>query len=82
MLINLVISIFMRGLLKRLVTRMYFPDEAGNTADPILNMVEPVRRRTLIAQAAIAQAADSPGTLEWNVSLQGANETVFFDLGL
>src|SRR4051812_41612865 len=33
---HLVISIFMRGLLKRLVTRMYFPDEAGNTADPIL----------------------------------------------
>jgi protocatechuate 3,4-dioxygenase alpha subunit len=74
---HVVISIFMRGLLKRLVTRMYFPDEAGNTADPILNLVEPVRRRTLIAQS-----TDRPGTLEWNVSLQGPNETVFFDLGL
>lgn len=75
---HLVISIFMRGLLKRLVTRMYFPDDARNAADPILDLVEPARRSTLIAK----KTAGGPGTLEWNVVLQGPEETVFFDVGL
>ena len=75
---HLLISIFMRGLLKRLTTRMYFPNESRNTADPILNLVEPTRRSTLIAKGATA----APGSLEWNVILQGPDETVFFDLGL
>jgi len=75
---HLAISIFMRGLLKRLVTRMYFPDDTRNANDPILNLVEPERRPTLIAK----KTAGSPGTLEWNVVLQGPDETVFFDVGL
>ena len=75
---HLAISIFMRGLLKRLVTRMYFPDDERNDGDPILNLVEPARRSTLIAR----KTAASPGTLEWNVVLQGPDETVFFDVGL
>jgi protocatechuate 3,4-dioxygenase alpha subunit len=75
---HLAISIFMRGLLKRLVTRMYFPDEVLNDSDPILNLVEPSRRATLIAK----KTAGLPGTLEWNVVLQGTDETVFFDVGL
>ncbi len=75
---HLVISIFMRGLLKRLVTRMYFPDDPRNDSDPILNLVEPARRSTLIA----SKTAGGPGTLEWNVVLQGPEETVFFDVGL
>ena len=74
---HLVVSVFMRGLLKRLTTRIYFPD-SRNAADPILNLVEPARRSTLIAK----NAAGRPGELEWNVVLQGAEETVFFDLGL
>lgn len=72
---HLVISVFMRGLLKRLTTRMYFPNDARNAADPILNLVGPARSATLIAKS----GTDS---LEWNVVLQGTNETVFFDLGL
>jgi protocatechuate 3,4-dioxygenase alpha subunit len=75
---HLAISIFMRGLLKRLVTRMYFPEDARNAEDPILNLVEPPRRSTLIAK----KTAGGPGTLEWNVVLQGPEETVFFDVGL
>jgi protocatechuate 3,4-dioxygenase, alpha subunit len=75
---HLAISIFMRGLLKRLVTRMYFPDDERNDGDPILNLVEPARRSTLIAR----KTAGSPGMLEWNVVLQGPDETVFFDVGL
>jgi protocatechuate 3,4-dioxygenase, alpha subunit len=75
---HLVLSVFMRGVLRRLVTRIYFPDEPRNAADFILNLLEPSRRSTLIAK----KAAGAPGTLEWNVVLQGPDETVFFDLGL
>ena len=75
---HLVISVFMRGVLRRLVTRIYFADDPRNTADSILNLVEPSRRSTLIAK----KTAGAPGTLEWNVVLQGPDETVFFDLGL
>lgn len=75
---HLTISIFMRGLLRRLTTRMYFPDDVLNSGDPILQLVEPGRRPTLIAQA----TNGNTGQLEWNVVLQGTHETVFFDLGL
>lgn len=70
---HLTVTIFMRGLLKQLMTRMYFPDDAANAEDPILALVPAERRSTLIAR----RGAD--GTLEWNVVLQGKNETVFFD---
>jgi protocatechuate 3,4-dioxygenase alpha subunit len=75
---HLLVSIFCRGLLRRLVTRIYFPDEPRNAEDFVLNRVEPPRRATLIAK----KTADGPGALEWNVILQGSEETVFFDLGL
>jgi protocatechuate 3,4-dioxygenase alpha subunit len=75
---HLLVSVFMRGVLRRMVTRIYFPDEPRNAADFILNLVEPARRSTLIAK----KSAGAPGTLEWNVVLQGPEETVFFDLGL
>jgi len=75
---HLLVSVFMRGVLRRLVTRIYFPDEPRNSADFILNLVEPARRSTLIAK----KTAGGPGPLEWNVVLQGSAETVFFDLGL
>ncbi len=67
-------SVFARGLLLRLVTRIYFPEEAANSDDYVLNLVEPGRRGTLIARKTAVQ-----GALEWNVILQGADETVFFD---
>ena len=72
---HLVISIFMRGLLRRLVTRMYFPDDPGNDEDYVLNLVDKPRRATLIAK----RVAGRPGVLEWNIVAQGADETVFFD---
>ena len=75
---HLLVSVFMRGLLKRLITRIYFPDEPRNAGDYILNLVEPERRSTLIAK----RIAGLPDALEWNVALQGADETVFFELGL
>jgi protocatechuate 3,4-dioxygenase, alpha subunit len=75
---HIAVSVFMRGVLRRLVTRIYFPDEARNAADFILNLVEPGRRQTLIAK----KTAGDLSVLEWNVVLQGPDETVFFDLGL
>jgi len=71
---HIAISVFARGLLLRLVTRIYFPDEASNTDDCVLNLVEPARRGTLIARKSTVV-----GALEWNVILQGTDETVFFD---
>ena len=70
---HLVVTIFMRGLLKQLVTRAYFPDEPSNADDPVLSLVPPERRPTLVARKT------GEGVLEWNVNLQGENETVFFD---
>jgi protocatechuate 3,4-dioxygenase alpha subunit len=70
------VSVFMRGLHHRLVTRIYFSDEAGNADDPVLRSVEERRRNSLVARADPSQ----PGRYEWNVFLQGDNETVFFDL--
>jgi protocatechuate 3,4-dioxygenase alpha subunit len=70
---HLVVAVFMRGLLKHLMTRVYFPDEAANAEDPVLALVPPSRRHTLIARRAGESA------LEWNIVLQGEHETVFFD---
>ena len=72
---HLTISVFMRGLLNRLITRIYFPDEPGNAGDFVLNLVEPERRGTLIA----GKVGGSGSCLEWNVILQGTGETVFFE---
>ena len=69
------VSLFMRGLLRQLVTRIYFPDEPSNEDDPVLGLVHPERRATLIAK----KISGNAGTLEWNVYCAGEQETVFFD---
>ena len=69
---HLNVTVFARGLLRHLVTRLYFPDEPdANATDPVLNLVEPARRETLIA-------TNSGGVLHFDVRLQGEGETVFF----
>ena len=70
---HLVVAVFMRGLLKHLATRIYFPDDPANNEDPVLNLVPATRRATLVARL------NGKNALEWNVVLQGKNETVFFD---
>jgi protocatechuate 3,4-dioxygenase alpha subunit len=68
------LSIFARGLLHRLVTRLYFADEAAaNDADPVLATIEPDRRRTLLARP-------DPDGYRFDIHLQGEHETVFFTL--
>ena len=63
---------FARGLLNRLVTRVYFPDEAdANDADPLLaSIADPAVRARLVA------VADGDG-LRFDIHLQGARETPF-----
>jgi len=70
---HIAVSVFARGLMKRLVTRLYFPDDPANAADPVLGLAPAARRSRLLA----TKAPD--GSLEWNVVLQGPGETVFFD---
>jgi protocatechuate 3,4-dioxygenase alpha subunit len=66
------VSIFARGLLQRLVTRVYFPGEAAaNASDPVLGLVPEARRQTLVA-------TEGAGCLLFDVHLQGPRETVFF----
>lgn len=67
------VLIFMRGLLKPVKTRMYFPDAGDLAGDPILQLVPAARRATLIAEPA------GPLSLRWDVRMQGPDETVFFD---
>ncbi len=69
------VSVFARGLLKRVATRMYFPDEVNaNAADPVLSGVDEGRRATLVA------VPEPDGSLRFDVHLQGPDETVFFAL--
>jgi protocatechuate 3,4-dioxygenase, alpha subunit len=69
---HLVVLVFARGLLKQLVTRLYFPDEAeANAADPILSELAEAERATLIAQP-------EDGGLRFDIHLQGDGETTFF----
>jgi protocatechuate 3,4-dioxygenase alpha subunit len=69
------VSVLGRGILTRLVTRIYFDDEpAANGEDPILDLVPANRRRTLLARAA------GNGRYRFDIVVQGTNETVFFDV--
>lgn len=72
---HLMVTVFARGLLKRLVTRIYFPDEEeANASDPVLSSIEDEGlRRTLIAR-------DEGGVLRFDVHLQGEEQTAFFEL--
>ena len=75
---HLDVSVFARGLLDRLVTRIYFPDEEeANAADPVLRSIaDPGRRATLVAAARPGR----PGRFRFDIQLQGSGETVFFDV--
>ena len=69
---HLEVTVFARGLLRHLVTRLYFPEEvAANASDRTLNLVDPARRPTLIARV-------EGSVLRFDIRLQGESETVFF----
>ncbi len=69
---HLDVSVFARGMLDRVVTRIYFSDDAHHT-DPVMATVPEARRRTLVATA-------TESGYRFDIVLQGVNETVFFDL--
>jgi protocatechuate 3,4-dioxygenase, alpha subunit len=67
------VSIFARGVLNRLATRVYFDGDPGLNEDPVLKLVEPARRATLIAK-------HDNGVWHLPIHLGGPHETVFFDV--
>lgn len=69
---HLAVLVFARGLLRHLITRVYFDGERENVCDRVLLGVPAQRRHTLIAQA------DGNESFRWDVILQGTDETVFF----
>jgi protocatechuate 3,4-dioxygenase, alpha subunit len=69
---HVAVGVFARGLLKRLVTRMYFPDEEeANAADPVLSTIDPGAGTTLVAQV-------EDSALRFDIHLQGDRQTAFF----
>jgi protocatechuate 3,4-dioxygenase alpha subunit len=71
---HLNVTVFARGLLRHLATRMYFPGEgAANAKDRVLGRIDSDRRETLIAQT-------DGSVLRFDIRLQGESETVFFQL--
>ena len=68
---HLAVGVFARGLLKRLATRMYFPDEAeANAGDPVLSELADAERATLVAHP-------DDGGLRFDIRLQGEGQTTF-----
>jgi protocatechuate 3,4-dioxygenase, alpha subunit len=72
---HLCVSLVMRGLLRRVTTRIYFPNEPLNTIDPVLKLVEPSRTHTLL----LASRAETADNFCWDIHMQGEKETVFFE---
>jgi protocatechuate 3,4-dioxygenase alpha subunit len=71
---HIAMSVFARGMLRRVVTRVYFDDEASaNASDPLLSSVDASRSATLVA-------VSEDGGYRFDVRLQGADETVFLDV--
>lgn len=65
------VAVFARGLLKQLVTRIYFPDEVeANAADPLLSSLDPTGAATLVA-------IEDGDVLRFDITLQGDRQTVF-----
>ncbi len=75
---HIAMTVFARGLLKHLFTRIYFADlAAANEADPVLSAIDdPAARQTLLAKP----ANGTPLTFRFDVVLQGDGETAFFDV--
>lgn len=74
---HIVFCVYSRGMLRQVYTRLYFADEAGNDADPILTLVPADRRGTLIAHK---ETRGELPVYRFDIRVQGENETVFFDI--
>jgi len=74
---HICVTVFSRGLLNHLVTRLYFEDEPANSEDPVLQCVPDDRRVTLLARREPAGVAT---VYRFDIVLQGADETAFFNV--
>ena len=72
---HLVVGVLMRGLLRGLVTRAYFAGDPLNAGDPILKLIEPARRATLM----LRPSPEREDLLTWEIQMQGEHETVFLE---
>ncbi len=70
------LCVFARGLLRHLYTRIYFAGDDRLDQDVVLASVPADRRQTLLARP----VEGAPGNWAFELRLQGADETVFFDL--
>ncbi len=74
---HICVTVFSRGLLNHLVTRLYFEDEPNNALDPVLQCVPDQRRTTLLARR---KPGDTEAVYRFDIILQGADETAFFNV--
>jgi protocatechuate 3,4-dioxygenase alpha subunit len=74
---HICVTVFSRGLLNHLVTRLYFEDEQTNAEDPILQCVPDVRRSTLFARR---ENLEGKIVYRFDIIMQGTGETAFFNL--
>lgn len=74
---HICVTVFARGLLNHLVTRLYFADEPANELDPILHHVPEERRATLLARR---ESRGAQIVYHFDIILQGADETAFFNV--
>jgi protocatechuate 3,4-dioxygenase alpha subunit len=78
---HLVVTVFMRGLLTHLFTRIYFANEPDNARDPVLLLVPASRRDTLIASRETKRETKGDVAIwRFDIHMQGEKETVFFDV--
>jgi protocatechuate 3,4-dioxygenase alpha subunit len=69
---HVLVGVMARGIMSRCWTRLYFEDDPANGDDPVLQLVPPHRRATLLARQA-------QGRYHFDIVVQGENETVFFE---
>lgn len=74
------VSIMSSGLMRRLVTIFFFPDEPLNAGDPVFNAIPEaaVRERILLKPAKLSRAPADAVAYRLDIVLQGENETPFF----
>lgn len=75
--LHLVVTLFTRGILNHVVTRMYFADDPATESDVVLGRVPADRRGTLLAQPT---HANGKTVYHWDVVMQGAGETAFMNV--
>jgi len=74
---HICVTVFARGLLNHLVTRLYFEEEPTNAGDPLLKCVPNDRQATLLARC---EPGDTVLVYRFDIVLQGEDETAFFNL--